>query len=99
MITSYRDSVSIVRLRKFVPHDHVPHLTYLVALRLPARKQLEVEDFGDTLPAEDVMVASNAAFSAGGRRPGSSRSSAGPGIESPAPGPDGGRGRAGPARR
>jgi hypothetical protein len=59
MMTSYRGSVAIFRLREFIPDDHAPYLPHLIALRLSARKRLKVKDFDDTLPTEDVMVASN----------------------------------------
>jgi hypothetical protein len=46
--------------REFIPDDHVPYLTHLIALSFSTRQRLEVENLDDAFSREDVMIASHA---------------------------------------
>jgi hypothetical protein len=48
-----------LRLPESIPDDHAPYLPHLITLSLPARERLKIDDFDDTIPTEDVMVAPN----------------------------------------
>jgi hypothetical protein len=46
--------------REFIPDDHIPYLTHLIALSLSTRQWLKVENLDHAFPRENVMIAPHA---------------------------------------